>query len=97
MNSYFCCACFSLACALTVSSALASDCSSSLRDRSDYVSATLINALDQGRDANGLYPSWVERYIRDAEMFGEALTSYCARSPQQSLDVAFAEIAGTKP
>jgi hypothetical protein len=64
--------------------------------RNDFVSAALMRALDEGPEANGSYPAWVERYLRDADFFAEALTRYCATSPQASLDLAFAEIAGRK-
>ncbi len=71
-------------------------CSSSQAAQSDYIGATLIKALDQGRESHGSYPSWVERYIRDADAFGEALNALCAKSPNTTFDNAFAEVAQLK-
>ena len=81
---------------LLTSSAFAMDCSSSATDRNDYVSAALIKALDGGKGANGSYPAWVERYMRDADLFAEALSAFCAKSPNSSFDTAFAEVAQLK-
>ena len=88
---------FGVALLLTLtSSAHAVDCSSSAADRSNFVSAALIKELDQGRGANGSYPAWVERYMRDADSFAELLDAFCAKSPNGSFDNAFAEVAQLK-
>jgi hypothetical protein len=88
---------FGVALLLTLtSSAHAVDCSSSAADRSNFVSTALIKALDAGKGANGSYPAWVERYLRDADSFGDALNAFCAKSPDGSFDNAFAEVAQLK-
>ena len=81
---------------LFTNGAFAMDCSSSATDRSDYVSAALMKALDAGKGTNGSYPAWVERYMRDADLFGEALSTFCAKSPNSSFENAFAEVAQLK-
>jgi hypothetical protein len=78
------------------SSAFAMECSSSAAERSNFVSAALIKELDQGRGANGSYPAWVERYMRDADSFAELLDAFCAKSPNGSFDNAFAEVVQLK-
>jgi hypothetical protein len=72
----------------------AADCSSTPAQRNDFIATALIRAIDAGREASGSYPSWVERYLRDADLLAEAVSRFCERSPQVSLETALSEVAG---
>ena len=80
---------------LTAPSAFASssDCSATSSEMDRFVSASIISVLDHGRGPNGSYPTWVENYVLDAELYAEALRAYCRTDPSATLEVALRKVS----
>lgn len=64
------------------------DCLASASEREAFLAREMIAEIDRGRDRNGAYPEWMQKFLRDPDTSAEALAKLCDRSPSETLTAA---------